>query len=144
MKLKLPGVARDDKVMFKSFIEEALARHEEVAIPKCHWAYKTKPLTTHINETQSDFFFIIPYCYATPASDDVLKRGLLESIEFRQDDAHLTAIRLTFNNGKKEMQTPAFGRRLLLDKTLTFRKAISKVVFTYNTGVTQVEFNDDD
>ena len=53
------------------------------------------------NDDEEDFLFIMPYCYATMASEVNLSRGLLESIELREEDKTLSSIRLTFNNGQK-------------------------------------------
>lgn len=55
------------------------------------------------DSSRKDFFFILPYGYATQATPEALERGLLEKIEFRQDDEYLSAVRLTFNNGQKSM-----------------------------------------
>ena len=56
----------------------------------------------------------------------------------------MSGLKLTFSNGEKEICSPAYGRRLLYDKTINFRRVVRKVVFTYNTGVTKVEFNDNE
>ena len=61
--------------------------HEQLKIPKCNWAYKTQP-TTRLkpDEDEEDFLFIVPYCYATEASNQFLEKGLLESVEVREED----------------------------------------------------------
>ena len=83
-----------------------------------------------------DFSYMVPFMFAKDAPAVILKRGLLEKIEVRQNDAKLSAIKLTFNNGQVEQKSPVFGKRLLMDKTIEFTSSIRKVVFTFNTCVT--------
>ena len=59
-------------------------------------------MSTKVDHSEKDFMYIIPYCYAQWATTEALKRGLLESIQFRQEDKCLSGIKLTFNNGDKE------------------------------------------
>ena len=49
-----------------------------------------------------DFSFMVPYVFAKDAPAEILRRGLLEKIEVRQNDAKLSAIKLTFSNGQFE------------------------------------------
>ena len=90
---KFEGVAEveernDAEYRFNRFNrEEQDEEHEQIKIPKCNWAYKTEP-TTRLgpDEDETDFLFIVPYCYAVEASEQSLKKGLLESVEVREDD----------------------------------------------------------
>ena len=58
-----------------------------------------------------DFSYMVPYIFAKDAPAVILKRGLLEKIEVRCNDAKLSAIKLTFNNGQVEQKSPVFGKR---------------------------------
>ena len=90
---KFEGVAEveernDAEYRFNRFNrEDEEEEHDQIKIPKCNWAYKTERTTRlEPNEDEEDFLFIVPYCYATEASEQFLEKGLLESIEVREDD----------------------------------------------------------
>ena len=57
-------------------------------------------MTIKDDDYAREFMYVIPYGFATAATPEALSRGLLESIELRQDDTTLSAIRLTFDNGQ--------------------------------------------
>ena len=97
--LNLPDLSNLKMQFVKNVFEEALNDHVKIPIPKCHWAYKLEPASTKVNPYDADFFYITPYIFAKTATESVLKRGLLETIEFREDDNCLSALRMTFNNG---------------------------------------------
>ena len=97
---KLPDLSHLKMRFVRNVFEEALNDHKQIPIPKCHWAYKLEPASTNVNPYDADFFYITPYIFAKWATPEVLERGLLEKIEFREDDNCLSAIRMTFNNGK--------------------------------------------
>ena len=84
------GVEEADKKEFVSnFMRRDLEEVEDeltrLKIPKCNWAYKTPPLTLAEDEDEQEFFYILPYCYATAAEDSFLEScGLLQSIELRE------------------------------------------------------------
>ena len=143
LKLKLPGLDARGRGFIRNMFEEALNEHEQIPIPKRHWVYKLVPSTIKDNDREREFMFCLPYCFATAATPEALKRGLLETIEFRQDDECLSALRMTFNNGSQEQQC-VFGRRLFLDKTIMFGSSVKKITLTYNVNVISVEFNDDE
>ena len=102
LKLKLPGMSQRDKGFISDIFQEALHAHLVIKIPNCHWCYKIFPMTMSRENSGTDFRYYIPLDYAQQASPEVLKRGLLEKIEFRQNDKYLSAIKLTFNNGIAE------------------------------------------
>lgn len=97
--LKLPNLMNLKFGMVRNIFEEALNDHKKIPIPKCHWAYKLEPTTINENHCERDFFYITPYIFARWATPEVLERGLLRSIEFRENDKCLSAIRMTFDNG---------------------------------------------
>ena len=75
----ISGFRRKDK-------KEEEETHDWIKIRKCHWAYKTFPMTTEVLDNADEFFFILPYVFATDATPEALERGLLETIEFRTDE----------------------------------------------------------
>ena len=94
-----PGLNETERGFMRNIIEEAANDHDQIPIPKCHWAYKTEPTSTRIDDYAREFMYIVPYCFAKWSSSEALSRGLLESIEFRQDDNYLSGLRLNFDNG---------------------------------------------
>lgn len=87
--------------------------HKQIPIPKINWAYKLEPATIAPPAEASsefDFCFVVSYLFAKWAKNKVLTKGLLESIEFCQDDLCLSALKLTFNNGKQK-QMAIFGSK---------------------------------
>lgn len=136
LKLKLPGLSAQDRGFMLNIFEEALNDHKQIKIPKCNWAYKLEPLTRKVSNREEKFMYIIPYCFASPATPEALERGLLESITFREDDKCLSGLKLVFDNGRQKQESPPWGRRLLYDKTIVFEKATHKLHFKYNLNVT--------
>ena len=65
----------------KSFI----TNYQEIAVPDCHWAYKTFPTTTSISKTNhfKDFIMYLTLDYCLKATPEALKRGLLKKINYR-------------------------------------------------------------
>lgn len=53
LKLKLPGMGRQEKGFIKNIFEEALNEHYQIPIANCDWAYKVQPMTISGNESAS-------------------------------------------------------------------------------------------
>jgi len=98
--------------------EEALSAHQEIDIPNCHWAYKIYPMTITRVSNERDFFFMAPHDFCKQARPEDLEKGLLQKFEFRENDKHISAIKLTFSNGTEKFESPAFGQKLFLDKSI--------------------------
>ena len=102
----LPKKKREDSSEGRKFrridVKEEEPDHLQIPVPKRNWVYKLEPTTIEENDRERDFIFVIPYCFATAATPEALQRGLLQTIEFRQEDECISAVRMTFNNGTQQ------------------------------------------
>ena len=67
---------------------------------------------------ERDFFFMVPHDFCKQAKPKDLDKGLLQKFEFRENDKHISAIKLTFSNGTETCESPVFGQKLFLDQSL--------------------------
>lgn len=67
---------------------------------------------------ERDFCFLAPHDFCKQADPENLEKGLLQKFEFRENDKHISAIKLTFSNGIEICESPVFGQKPLIDQSI--------------------------
>ena len=133
----------------QNFEEVKLSRPRPIkkTVPGFEWAYKLEPMTsseiTASSMQERDFMTMVPFDFLRKASDKALDRGLLTQIQIREKDSHLSAIGLQFCNGENTINSPLFGDKRKVDKTLDLKERVEKITFTYGQNVLRMQINDE-
>ena len=117
----------------------------ELTVAKSFEPYKLPMLALErsINDTSMSstdfhpFEWQVPRHFLSQATGDAIENGLLTRITVgsRPDCRSLTSIRLTFNNGRKEISSPLFGS-FDMYKTVDMGMAVHRVTACYLNDIT--------
>ena len=86
---------------------------------------------------------MLPIEYLKKATDEQLSNGLLIQLRFREKYSYLSAVGMKFDNGGEIIESPLFGDKRKIDRTLDIQGHITKVKFGYSKNVYSLQLNEE-